>query len=64
MPLVRVDIPERPSDAVKGRLRQAIWDTIEAALGKLEREIDLLFRERPAGDHWCGGEPLPEWTGE
>ncbi len=106
MPLVRVDIPEGSSEAVKGRLRLAIWDAIEAALdlkitkyicgsvreafgeighglptvsvdllpgreverkaalGVPEREIYLLFRESPAGDHWCGGEPLPEWTGE
>ncbi len=32
MPLVRVDIPEGASDAVEGRLRQAKWDAIEAAL--------------------------------
>ncbi len=118
MPLVRVDIPEGASDAVKGRLRLAIRDaieaaldpkitkyiyvsvreafgeighglptvsvdlrpgreverkaalakgiagTFEAALGVPESEIYLLFRESPAGDHWCGGEPLPEWTRE
>lgn len=61
VPLITVDLrPGREKERKK-----ALTDAI-AVLLKTELNIDpcdvyVLYRETPAENHYCGGEPLPAW---
>lgn len=61
VPSATVDL--RPGREVerKAALARGISAALSEALGSKPEDLYLLFRETPAADHYCGGEPLPEW---
>jgi len=61
LPTVTVDLrPGRPPER-KAALARAVGEAFRETLDIDPSDIYLLFRETPASDHYCGGEPLPEW---
>ncbi len=61
VPTVTVDLrPGRPAER-KAALARAIGQAFQEIMDIAPAEVYLLFREAPASEHYCGGEPLPEW---
>lgn len=62
VPTVTVDLrPGREADR-KPALAQALADSVASVAGIGREHIYVLFRVSEAANHYCGGEPLPEWT--
>ena len=61
-PTVTVDLRPGRETERKAALARGIAGAFAATLGIEAREIYLLFRENPAENHYCGGEPLPAWV--
>ena len=40
----------------------AIAAILKTELNVEAEDVYVLFRENPAGNHYCGGEPLPGWV--
>ena len=61
-PTVTVDL--RPGREVerKRALADAISAAFQEASGVSRKDIYLLFRENPAENHYCGGEPVAAWV--
>lgn len=60
-PTVTVDLRPGREMARKAALAGFIGDAFAKTLGVDSRDVYLLFRETPASDHYCGGQPLPDW---
>lgn len=60
-PTVSVDLRPGRETERKVALAQAISKAFSDTIGSRPEDLYLLFRETPASDHICGGEPLPEW---
>lgn len=61
-PLVTVDLRPGREPARKKALVDAIADVLKRELNVEPEDIYVLFRENPAENHYCGGEPLPAWV--
>jgi len=62
VPLVTVDLrPGREAERKKA-LTDALAELLKVELGVDARDVYVLFRENPAENHYCGGEPLPAWV--
>ena len=59
LPTVTIDTRPGRKQEQKLELARRICDVFEHALGT--RDVYVLMREAPAGDHIGGGTPLPEW---
>ena len=59
LPTVTIDTRPGRKQEQKLELARRICDVFEHALGT--RDVYVLMRESPAGDHIGGGTPLPEW---
>ena len=66
MPIVRAELPhgmtderkQAPPQAIKGAVAQAF----QATAGIDRHDLTLPFRGTGAGNHDCGGTPLPNWV--
>jgi phenylpyruvate tautomerase PptA (4-oxalocrotonate tautomerase family) len=62
VPTVTVDLrPGREADQAPA-LASALADSVASVAGIAHEHIYVLFRVSEAANHYCGGEPLPEWT--
>ena len=62
VPLVTVDLrPGREAERKKA-LVDAIAAILKTELNVASEDVYVLFRENPAENHYCGGEPLPGWV--
>ena len=62
VPLITVDLrPGREAERKKA-LADAIANLLKAELSVESCDIYVLYRENPAENHYCGGEPLPPWV--
>lgn len=60
-PTVTVDLRPGRETERKAQLATALAQALSDALGSRPEDLYLLLRETPASDHYCGGQPLPEW---
>ncbi len=60
-PSVTVDLRPGREMACEAALAGFIGDAFAKTLGGDSGDVYLLFRETPASDHYCGGQPLPDW---
>ena len=61
-PLVTVDLRPGREPERKKALVDAISRLLNIELNVEARDVYVLFRENPAENHYCGGEPLPAWV--
>jgi len=61
-PLVTVDLRPGREPERKKALVDAISRLLNVELNVEARDVYVLFREHPAENHYCGGEPLPAWV--
>jgi len=62
VPLITVDLrPGREAERKKA-LTDAIATLLNVELNVEARDVYVLYRENPAENHYCGGEPLPPWV--
>lgn len=61
-PLVTVDLRPGREPERKKALVDAISRLLNVELDVEARDVYVLFRENPAENHYCGGEPLPAWV--
>lgn len=62
VPLVTVDLrPGREAERKKA-LTDAIAAIMKTELNVDAKDLYVLYRENPAENHYCGGEPLPAWV--
>ena len=61
-PLVTVDLRPGREPERKKALVDAISRLLNVELNVEARDVYVLFRENPAENHYCGGEPLPAWV--
>ena len=62
VPLITVDLrPGREAERKKA-LTDAIASLLKAELNVEPVDVYVLYREIPAENHYCGGEPLPAWV--
>ena len=62
VPLVTVDLRPGREPERKKALVDAIAAILKTELGVASEDVYVLFRENPAENHYCGGEPLPGWV--
>jgi phenylpyruvate tautomerase PptA (4-oxalocrotonate tautomerase family) len=62
VPVVTVDLRPGREEERKAALAESIAESLEAVLGIKGQDVYVLFRETAAGNHYCGGKPLPEWV--
>lgn len=62
VPLVTVDLRPGREAARKKALVDAISAILRTELDIAPEDVYVLFRENPAENHYCGGEPLPAWV--
>lgn len=62
VPVVTVDLRPGREHERKEALAHAIGAALKETMGIEETEPYVLFRENPAGNHFTGGTPLPEWV--
>ncbi|MEE8351262.1 MAG: tautomerase family protein [Rhodospirillales bacterium] len=62
VPLVTVDLRPGREPERKKALVDAIAAILKTELGVAPEDVYVLFRENPAENHYCGGEPLPGWV--
>jgi phenylpyruvate tautomerase PptA (4-oxalocrotonate tautomerase family) len=60
-PTVTVDLRPGRETERKQELAHALAQALSDSLGSRPEDLYLLLRETPAIDHFCGGQPLPEW---
>ena len=61
-PLITVDLRPGREPERKKALVDAISRLLNIELNVEARDVYVLFRENPAENHYCGGEPLPAWV--
>lgn len=62
VPLITVDLrPGREAERKKA-LTDAIAGLLKIELNVDAHDVYVLFRENPAENHYCGGEPLAPWV--
>jgi len=61
-PLITVDLRPGREPERKKALVDAISRILNIELNVEARDVYVLFRENPAENHYCGGEPLPAWV--
>jgi len=62
VPLVTVDLRPGREPERKKALVNAIAAILKTELGVAPEDVYVLFRENPAENHYCDGEPLPGWV--
>jgi phenylpyruvate tautomerase PptA (4-oxalocrotonate tautomerase family) len=60
-PIVTVDLRPGRETERKVELNRNIAKAFSETTDSKPEDLYLLFRETSASDHFCGGEPLPEW---
>jgi phenylpyruvate tautomerase PptA (4-oxalocrotonate tautomerase family) len=60
-PLITVDLRPGRETERKAALAESLSKAFTEALGNRPEDLYLLFRETPASQHYCGGQPLPDW---
>ena len=62
VPLITVDLrPGREAERKKA-LVDALAKLLKTELNVEPQDVYVLYREKPAENHYCGGEPLPAWV--
>ena len=62
VPLITVDLrPGREAER-KQALADAIARLLKVELNVEETDVYVLYRENPAENHYCGGQPLAAWV--
>jgi len=62
VPLITVDLRPGREPERKKALTDALANLLNAELGVEARDVYVLYRENPAENHYCGGEPLAPWV--
>ena len=62
VPLVEIDLRPGREPERKKALVDAIAEILNDTMGVDAADIYVVFRENPAENHYCGGEPLPPWV--
>ncbi len=61
VPLVTVDLRPGREPERKKALADALATLLKTELGVEPGDVYVLYRENPAGNHYCGGQPLAPW---
>jgi len=62
VPLITVDLrPGREAERKKA-LSDALATLLNKELNVESRDVYVLYRENPAENHYCGGDPLAPWV--
>jgi len=61
VPLISVDLRPGREKERKKALTDAIAILLKSELNIEPCDVYVLYRETPAENHYCGGEPLPAW---
>ena len=59
VPLITVDLRPGREPERKKALADAIAELLNMELNVAAQDVYVLYRENPAENHYCGGEPLP-----
>jgi len=62
VPLITVDLRPGREPERKKALADALAVLLKTELNIEARDIYVLYRENPAENHYCGGEPLAPWV--
>ena len=62
VPLITVDLRPGREPERKKALVDALADLLKNELNVEPQDVYVLYRETPAENHYCGGEPLPAWV--
>lgn len=62
VPLVTVDLRPGREPERKKALVNALAKLLKTELNVEPVDLYVLFRENPAENHYCGGEPLADWV--
>ena len=62
VPLITVDLRPGREPERKKALTDALANLLNVELGVEARDVYVLYRENPAENHYCGGEPLAPWV--
>ncbi len=62
VPLVTVDLRPGREPERKKALVDALATLLNKELAVEPADLYVLYRENPAENHYCGGEPLPAWV--
>jgi len=62
VPLVTVDLRPGREPERKKALVDALATLFNNELAVEPADLYVLYRENPAENHYCGGEPLPAWV--
>lgn len=62
VPLITVDLRPGREKERKKALTDAITTLLKKELNVEPCDVYVLYRETPAENHYCGGEPLPAWV--
>jgi len=61
VPLITVDLRPGREPERKKALVDALAALLKTELDVEARDVYVLYRENPAENHYCGGDPLPPW---
>jgi len=61
VPLITVDLRPGREPERKKALVDALAALLKTELDVEPRDVYVLYRENPAENHYCGGDPLPPW---
>lgn len=62
VPLITVDLRPGREEERKKALSDALATLLNTELNVEARDVYVLYRENPAENHYCGGEPLAPWV--
>ncbi len=62
VPLITVDLRPGREPERKKALTDALSELLKKELGVDAQDVYVLYRENPAENHYCGGEPLADWV--
>jgi len=62
VPLITVDLRPGREPERKKALADAIATLLKSELNVEPQDVYVLYRENPAENHYCGGEPLAAWV--
>ncbi len=62
VPLITVDLRPGREPERKKALTDALSTLLKEELDVEPRDVYVLYRENPAENHYCGGEPLAPWV--
>jgi len=62
VPLITVDLRPGREPERKKALTDCLSKLLHTELGVNPRDVYVLYRENPAENHYCGGEPLADWV--